>query len=189
MAAPATAGAPRGRTSRPERGRALPRRGRPGGRGGRFRPQRGLEGVPAGRARNKGWMMSTPSKEASVGKWSRSCSQPLRRPSCATCEMSDAGRTPPPSCGHQLLQSYGHRPAARLLAGAAQRPFAAGCRSTGDLQPSQQRARKEALLTVCSVQQLASTCATARSYKQTRPPPKHLRGSAQQRRNNWVASC
>lgn len=163
--------------------------GSPGGSRGRVRPRCALEGVPAGRARNKGWVMAPPNKEASVGKWSRSCSQPLRRPSCATCEMSDAGRTPPPSCGHQLLQSYGHRPAARLLAGAAQRPFAAGCRSTGDLQPSQQRARKEALLTVCSVQQLASTCATARSYKQTRPPAKHLRGSAQQRRNNWVASC
>jgi len=117
--------------------------GRPGGGGGRFRPQRGLEGVPAGRARNKGWLLCKATKEASVGKWSRSCSQPLRRPSCATCEMSDAGRTPPPSCGHQLLQSYGHRPAARLLAAAAQRRFAAMCRNTGDLQPSQQRARKQ----------------------------------------------
>ena len=131
--------------------------GSPGGGRGRVRPRCALEGVPAGRARNKGWMMSTPSKEASVGKWSRSCSQPLRRPSCATCEMSDAGRTPPPSCGHQLLQSYGPRPAARLLAAAAQRRFAAVCRNTGDMQPSQQRARKEALLTVCSEQQLAST--------------------------------
>ena len=82
---------------------------------------------------------------------------------------------------------YGHR--AAPVAAAAERPLAAGCQSTGNLQPLQQRSRKEALLAVCCVQQLSSTCATARSYKQTRPPAKRLRGCAQQRRKNLVASC
>ena len=162
--------------------------GSPGGGRGRVRPRCALEGVPAGRARNKGWMMSTPSKEASVGKWSRSCSQPLRRPSCATCEMSDEDRAPPSSCGHQLLQSYGHRPAARLLAAAAQRRFAALCRNTGGLQPSQQRARKQASFAVSSVQQPASTCPYRAATSKRRPPAKQLRGFMQQRRWSWVAS-
>ena len=165
--------------------------GSPGGSRGRVRPRCALEGVPAGRARNKGqerMYALAINKEASVGKWSRSCSQPLRRPSCATCEMSDEDRAPPPSCGHQLLQSYGPRPAARLLAAAAQRRFAAVCRNTGDLQPSQQRARKQASFAVSSVQQLASTCPYRAATSKRRPPAKQLRGFMQQRRWSWVAS-
>ena len=129
-------------------------------------------------------------KELSVGHGLISCLQARRGGRWARLLQPAAHRSflplyQPPSPA--IPTRYGHR--AAPVAAAAERPLAAGCQSTGNLQPLQQRSRKEALLAVCCVQQLASTCATARSYKQTRPPAKRLRGCAQQRRKNLVASC
>ena len=129
-------------------------------------------------------------KELSVGHGLISCLQARRGGRWARLLQPAAHRSflplyQPPSPA--IPTRYGHR--AAPVAAAAERRLAAGCQSTGNLQPLQQRSRKEALLAVCCVQQLASTCATARSYKQTRPPAKRLRGCAQQRRKNLVASC
>ena len=97
-------------------------------------------------------------KEASVGKWSHQLlAGPPWRPMgaiFATCGASEL----PPSLPATIASNPDEvRPPGSFRAGAAQRRFAAVCRNTGDMQPSQQRARKEALLTVCSEQQLAST--------------------------------
>ena len=60
--------------------------------------------------------------------------------------------------------------------------------NTWDLQPSQQRARKQASFAVFSVQQPASTCPYRAATSKRRPPAKQLRGFMQQRRWSWVAS-
>ena len=133
------------------------------------------------------WLLCKATKEASVGKWSRSCSQPLRRPSCATCEMSDAGRAPPPSCGHQLLQSYAHRPPGSFCAGAAQRPFAAGCRSTGICSIDRDAFAKGRPFPPAPSSEKLAVAAISAATSKTRPPPTKLRGSAQQRRWDRLA--
>ena len=60
--------------------------------------------------------------------------------------------------------------------------------NTWDLQPSQQRARKQASFAVFSVQQPASTCPYRAATSKRRPPAKQLRGGAQQDRRHWGVS-
>ena len=135
--------------------------GSPGGGRGRVRPRCALEGVPAGRARNKGQERYYRSGHQQRSKRWEMVSQllagPPWRPMGAifvTCGASEL----PPSLPATIASNPDEvRPPGSFRAGAAQRRFAAVCRNTGDMQPSQQRARKEALLTVCSEQQLAST--------------------------------
>ena len=81
----------------------------------------------------------------------------------ATCGASEL----PPSLPATIASNPDEvRPPGSFRAGAAQRRSAAVCRNTGDLQPSQQRARKQASFAVFFRAAASFDMPISRSYKQ-----------------------